>query len=220
MSTEPTMQDDNAPAPSSIQLPAQNNSNSDGSQLPQTPQPQSRLAAVLTAVAKTVSTGLSAIPNQGRPSVVTGLGQGARAEQAAEATENQIKMQDFENSVRLANLHNTDLELQHRTQEQQDAHQRFQDFQNDYDEEHGISHDTVPNDANAVIQHLQAQTATNGTSSVPPGTHLSADGKTVNVPSQDPDTQKGLMQKYNDLAPGVSLHFLGVLSSFRANTWT
>src|SRR5438445_7006802 len=55
-------------------------------QQPTTPaQGGSRLAAIVSAVAKTVSTGLSGIPDKGRPSFVTGLGEGARAEQAAVA---------------------------------------------------------------------------------------------------------------------------------------
>lgn len=168
-------------------------------------QPGNRLAAVLGSIAKTISTGVSGIPAKGRSTFVTGLGQGARAEQGAEATENQIKMQDFENSVRLANLHNQDLELQNRTQEQQDAHQKFQDFQADYDEEHGISHDPFPNDGNAAIQHLQAQTAANGTASVAPGTHLAANGQVINVPSQDPETQTGLLEKYKALQVPLNL---------------
>src|SRR5689334_9676974 len=53
--------------------------------------PQSRLGAILGAVARTVSTGLAGVPDKGRPSFVTGLGQGARAEQAAEATQQAIK---------------------------------------------------------------------------------------------------------------------------------
>ena len=40
----------------------------------------SRLARIVQAVANVASTALSGIPDQGRPSFVTGLGEGARAE--------------------------------------------------------------------------------------------------------------------------------------------
>src|SRR6516225_11853850 len=59
-----------APAPAQPQQPA-------------APAPQpSRLQQILGAVAKVAVTGLQGIPDKGRPSFVTGLGQGARAEQA------------------------------------------------------------------------------------------------------------------------------------------
>jgi hypothetical protein len=62
-------------------------------QVPSQPAPQtqsqpapaqggSRLARIIQAVAGVASTALSGIPDKGRPSFVTGLGEGARAEQA------------------------------------------------------------------------------------------------------------------------------------------
>jgi hypothetical protein len=152
-----------------------------------------------------VSTGLAGVPAGGRPSFLGGLGQGARADQAAQATAQDIKFKDFDSQVRLANLHNQDLELQLRTQEQQDAHQKAQDAQADYDEDHGISYDPHPNNGQAVLDTLQGQTQANGAAAVPSGTHLSADGNTVNVPDNSQETQAGLLQKYKDLQGPLSL---------------
>src|SRR6266513_2374180 len=77
----------------------------------QATQPQSRLQAIISAVAKVGSTGLAGIPERGRPSFVTGLGSGARAEKQVEATQQAIKFRDFDSQVRLAQLHNQDLKL-------------------------------------------------------------------------------------------------------------
>jgi len=89
---------------------------------PAQPKPTSRLQAILGAVAHVASTGLAGIPNQGRPSFVTGLGEGARAEQAAEATQQAIKFKSFEDQVRLSQLHSQDQKLQLDTEAQRDAH--------------------------------------------------------------------------------------------------
>ena len=173
---------------------------------PNTPTPpSSRLGAILSAVARTVSTGLSGIPDKGRPSFVSGLGEGARAENAAQAAQQEIKFRDFDTQVRLANLHNQDQELQLRTQAQQDAHQKQQNDQADWDEAHGISYDPHPNDGAAVMDTLKAQTQANGVATVPAGTHLSADGKTVNVPDPSQETQAGLLAKYRELQGPLSL---------------
>jgi hypothetical protein len=59
---------------------------------------------------------MSGIPDKGRPSFISGLGEGARSEKQAEATAQAIKFQDFDTQVRLANLHHQDQELQLRTQ--------------------------------------------------------------------------------------------------------
>src|SRR5690348_11956078 len=80
------------------------------------PRPASRLSAILSAVANVASTGLAGIPDKGRPSFVTGLGEGARAEQAAQATRQAIKFRDMDTQIRLAELHNQDLKLQNDTQ--------------------------------------------------------------------------------------------------------
>lgn len=161
--------------------------------------------SALGKVASVVSTGLSGVPAGGRPSFMGGLGQGARAQQQAQAAQQEIKFKDFDTQVRLANLHNQDQELQLRTQEQQDAHQKAQDTQADYDEEHGISYDPHPNDGVAVMDTLQGQTQANGAASVPAGTHLSADGKTVNVPDNSQETAQGLLEKYKALQGPLSL---------------
>ena len=166
----------------------------------------SRLGQILSAVAKVATTGLASVPAQGRPSFVNGLTQGARGAQAAEAAQQDIKFKDFDNQLRLANLHNQDLQAQARTQEQNDAHQKFEDFQQDYDEAHGISYDTHPNQGEAVLQTLRGQTAANGAATIAPGTHVSADGESINIPSNDPNTQAGLLGKYKELAgviPGI-----------------
>ena len=72
--------------------------------------------SALGKVAQVVSTGMSGIPDKGRPSFISGLGEGARSEKQAEATAQAIKFQDFDTQVRLANLHHQDQELQLRTQ--------------------------------------------------------------------------------------------------------
>ncbi len=169
------------------------------------PQPTSRLHAILSAVAQVESTALAGIPDKGRESFATGLGEGARAENAAQATQQDIKFKTFDDSVRAANLHNQDLELQMRTQEQQDAHQKAQDFQSDWDEDHGITYDPHPNDGKAVVDTLQGQTAANGSATIPAGTHLSADGNTINIPTNDDNTQAGMLAKYKALQGPLSL---------------
>ncbi len=161
----------------------------------------SRLTAILSAVAKVGSTALQGVPAGNRPSFAGGLGQGARAEQAAQNLQNEIKFKDFDSQVRVANLHAQDLELQNRTQAQQDAHQKMQDDQQDWDEAHGIDHNPIPNTGNAVIDHLTAQTAANGAATVPSGTHLSADGNSINVPTDTQETRAGQLAKYNTFAP-------------------
>jgi len=115
-------------------------------------------------------------------------------------------MKDFENSLRIAALHNQDLELQLRTQ-QQDAHEAMQRQHADWDEAHGrITWNPHPNDAEAVTQTLKAQTAANGSAEIPAGTFLVHDGSTINSPGNDADTQAGLLEKYKQLAgviPGI-----------------
>lgn len=165
----------------------------------------SRLTSILKAVANVASTGLAGIPNKGRATFVNGLGEGARAEQAAQANQQDIKFKTFDDSLRAANLHNQDIELHMRQEEQDDAHQRAQDAQHDWDEAHGIQYDVLPNSGDAVTDHLTAQTTANGAATVPPGTHLSADGKSILIPKQTTDTQAGLLQKYNTFGPALGL---------------
>jgi hypothetical protein len=173
---------------------------------PAAPQPQSRLASILGAVARTATTALASVPEHGRASFLNGASAGARGAQQDIANQQAIKFRDMDSQIRLANLHNQDLELQQRSQAQQDAHQKMQDQQADWNEEHGITTETHPNEGNAVMQSLQGQTAANGAASVVPGTHLSADGQQVNIPGQDADSQAGILQKYRQLAgviPGI-----------------
>src|SRR6266852_2112173 len=98
-------QQDAPPAPS-IQQAAE------GGVATATPAPTgSRLGAIVQAVARVASTALSGIPDRGRPSFVTGLGQGARAEQASQANQQAIKFKTFDDSVRAAQLHAQDAHL-------------------------------------------------------------------------------------------------------------
>src|SRR6266446_1972328 len=61
-----------------------------------TPAPSgSRLGAIVQAVAKVASTALQGVPDRGRPSFVTGLGEGARSAQAVQANQQAIKFRDF-----------------------------------------------------------------------------------------------------------------------------
>jgi hypothetical protein len=161
--------------------------------------PGGRLAAVLGAVAKVTSTAMSGIPAGNRPSFAGGLGQGARAEQAAQANEQAIKFASFQDSVRAANLHNQDLQKQAADDAQQKAQQAAEDFQNEELGKNGGSIDTHPNDGTAVMQTLQGQTAANGAASITPGTHISADGKNINVPSNTPQTLAAQVQNYKSL---------------------
>jgi hypothetical protein len=134
-----------------------------------------------------------------------GLGQGARSEQSAQAAAQDIKFKSFDDQVRAANLHHQDQELQLRTQDQTDAHQKFQDFQHDWNQDHGIDDTTIPNTGDAVLDHLSTQTAGNGAASIPPGTHLSADGKSIQVPTDTQATRDGQLQQYNTFAPVYGL---------------
>ncbi len=179
-------------------------------------QPQSRLSAILSAVAKVGETALSGIPDRGRPSFVTGLGQGARAEQAEQQRQQAIKFKTFDDQVRLAELHNQDLKLQNDTQAQQDAHTEAELHMRSLANDLGVDYDTIANHGPAVMDHLAAQTAATGSASVPPGTHVSADGSNIYVP-KDPDsekTQAGQKQLYGTLAPALGLPSLPASAQF------
>ena len=88
----------------------------------------SRLLSILKAVASVGSTALSGIPDRGRPSFVTGLGEGARAEDAAQKYQQGIKFASFNDQVRIANLHAQDLAKQQADADQQKAQQAAEDF--------------------------------------------------------------------------------------------
>lgn len=182
-----------------------------GGQTPVAPSPQqppSRLGAILGAVAKTVSTGLAGIPNQGRPSFVTGLGEGARSAKQAEATQQAIRFKTTDDQIRMASLHNQDLKMQNDTQEEQDAHQKAELDLRAFANEHGIKYDTIANHGQTVMDHLANQTSTNGAASVPPGTHISADGKTIQIPQQNEASQQGFTDMYKQMAPALQLPVL------------
>ncbi|MGA9305634.1 MAG: hypothetical protein WBW31_09560 [Candidatus Sulfotelmatobacter sp.] len=166
----------------------------------------SRLGAILTAVAKVVTPALAGIPNQGRPSFATGLGGGARAAQAANAVQQDIKFKTFQDQVAAANLHHQDQELQLRTQEQQDAHQKFEDEQHEFYRNQGIDDpwDSVPNSGPAVIDRLKAQTAAGG-ATAPPGTHLSADGSSIFMPKDTPEMRAAQLNEYQQFRQAYAL---------------
>jgi hypothetical protein len=159
----------------------------------------------MSAVANVASTALSGVPDRGRPSFVTGLGEGARAEQQAQATQQAIKFRTFDDQVRLAQLHNQDLKMQQDTQAQTDAHIKADLNNRALANSLGIDYDTLPSHGPTVIDHLTAQTAANGAASVPPGTHLSGDGETINIPKDTQATRDGQKQMYNMLGPSLGL---------------
>lgn len=179
-------------------------------------QPTSRLGAILGAVAKTVQTGLAGIPDKGRPSFVSGLGEGARSEQAAQATQNAIKFKTFDDQVRMAELHHQDQKMQLDTQAQQDAHTKAELDNRAFANENGIDYDTIANHGPSIMDHLTAQTAANGAASVPPGTHVSADGDNIYMPKNpdSPQTRDGQKSMYSALAPALGLPSLPQGASF------
>ncbi|HEX3642349.1 MAG TPA: hypothetical protein VHV10_13745 [Ktedonobacteraceae bacterium] len=196
------------------QAPVQANTNQsqlgapDGSndlQESQAAQPTSRLQAIIQAVAKVGSTALSGIPDRGRPSFVTGLGEGARAEQNAVAQQQAIKFKTFDDQVRMAQLHNQDLKMQQDTEAQRDAHTKADLENRSLANNLGIKYDTIASDGKTVMDHLTSQTAATGSASVPPGTHLSGDGESINIPTNDQATQDGQKQMYSMLAPALGL---------------
>ncbi len=168
-------------------------------------QPTSRLAAILSAVAKVASTGLQGVPDRGRPSFTTGLGEGARSEQANINNQQAIKFKTFDDQVRLAQLHNQDLKMQQDTQAQQDAHIKAELDNRNLASQYGIDYDTLPSHGPTVMDHLTGQTAASGAASVPPGTHLSGDGETINIPKDTQATRDGQKQMYSNLAPALGL---------------
>lgn len=172
-------------------------------------QPTSRLQQVLSAISKVgavVSTGLAGISPGNRPNFISGLGEGARAEQADQANQQQIKFQYFQDQVRLANLHAQDQAKQAATDEQTKAQQAAEDFQREaYESKDGV-YNTHPNNGTAVLQTLQADTQANGAASITPGTHVSANGKDILIPSNDPPSlaaQVGNYKALEGIIPGL-----------------
>jgi hypothetical protein len=169
------------------------------------PKPTSRLQAIITAVAKVGSTALAGVPDRGRPSFVTGLGEGARAQQQAVANQQAVKFRDLDSQIRLTQLHNQDLKMQQDTQSQRDAHIKAELDNRSLANSLGVKYDTLASDGNAVMDHLTSQTTANGSASVPAGTHLSGDGESINIPQNDQATQDGQKQMYSMLAPALGL---------------
>jgi hypothetical protein len=162
------------------------------------PQP-SRLLSILQAVAHVGSVAASGLPSQGRPGFVSGLGQGARAEQADQANQQAIKFANFQDQVRIANLHAQDLAKQQADANTQKAQQAAEDFQREAFETAGGNYDTHPNNGTAVAQTLQAQTQANGAASIAPGTHISSNGTDILIPSDKPETLAAQVQNYKSL---------------------
>ena len=93
------------------------------------------------------------------------------------------------------------------TQAQQDAHTAAEINARAIANDHGLNYDTIANHGPAVMDHLSAQTAATGAASVPPGTHISADGQNIYMP-KDPDSQKtkdAQKSLYSSLAPALGL---------------
>jgi len=170
-----------------------------------TPPARPAWQTALGKVASTVDTGLAGIPAGGRPSFLGGLGQGARAEKQDIANQQAIKFKTFDDQVRMAELHNQDLKMQNDTEQQQDAHSKAELDMRAFANEHGINYDTISNHGPSVMDHLAAQTKANGAASVPPGAHVSADGKSIYLPQQNQQTQDGQKTMYSALAPALGL---------------
>ena len=166
----------------------------------------SRLGAILGAVAKTVDTGLSGIPQGRRPDFTSGLGSGARAEQQQQAVDQSIKFKSFDDQVRMAQLHNQDLHQQNETEEEQDKHKEADLNMRVMANNNGVSLAPIAaNTSSGVMGHLTTQTTANGSSSVPLGASINSDGKTVDAPPQNAQTQKGFTDMYKRMAPALGL---------------
>lgn len=160
----------------------------------------------LGAVLSTIGAGVAGAANQkGRPSFAGGMAGGAENELKQIAQNRQFKFQSAEDAARAATLTMQDKELQLRTQEQQDAHAKALRDQYDWEDDHGIEHTTIPNSGQAANDHLVAQTQANGGASVPAGTHLSADGKSILIPVDSPETKQGMLDDYKQVGPALGL---------------
>ncbi len=184
---------------------------------PQAPaQPQSRLGAILGAVASTLGAGIAGGATQEgrRGGFAAGMAGGAGQELNQQARQQDIKFKTFDDQVRLAELHNQDLQQQGRTQERKDAHIKADIDNRAMANSLGIDYNTIANDGDTVMDHLKAQTAANGGASVTPGTHIAADGKTINIPQDTQQTRDGQKAMYSALAPALGLPQLPQWSDF------
>jgi hypothetical protein len=118
-----------------------------------------------------------------------------------------IKFKTFDDQNRAAQLHNQDLEMQSRVQEQQDKHEDHMQTMQDHADANdwGVQYDTIANHGDAVMDHLRTQTLANGAAAVPPGTHISADGETIKIPQQTPDNDAAMLKEYNALGSVFNL---------------
>lgn len=182
---------------------------SQSAQQPTQPAPASggsRLARIVSAVANVADTALAGIPESRRPSFVTGLGEGARAEQAAQATQQAIKFKSFDDQLRAAQIHAQDAHLQAITQNEKDAHEDHMNNLHANDPDWGIQYDTIANNSDAVTDYLKTHTAANGSVSVPPGTHISPDGDSILIPKDTPETANGQLKQYRDLKDALGIN--------------
>jgi hypothetical protein len=156
-------------------------------------------------VARTVSTGLSGVPAGGRPSFLGGLGQGARAEQQAQATQQSIKFKTFQDQVQAAQLHNEDLRMQYATDDHQDAVQDRADAEaKRMTGTTGMTYTEVPNTAANVKTYMDADQQQNGGASVPSGVIFGP--HTLYIPNKgSADQAKADTTNYNSLAPAYGL---------------
>ena len=162
----------------------------------------SRLMSTLAAI---VSTGLSGIPDKGRPSFVTGLGSGARAAQAAQANQQAIKFRNYDDSVRAAQLAVEEKHAQNADEEHQAHMTEFAQSQADrMTANTGMTYTYVRNDddGSAVLNHLQTGMANSpdGKVSVPPGTIPAPDGWLVPNKGSDEVAQANT-KDFNSRAP-------------------
>ena len=105
----------------------------------------------------------------------------------------------------MAQLTAQDKKLALDTQAQQDAHVKADLDNRALANSLGIVYDTLPSHGPTVLDHLAAKTAAEGAASVPPGTHLSGDGETINIPQNTQATQDGQRQMYQTLGPALGL---------------
>lgn len=197
-----------APATSRLQAVLQAVSSVDTSQpSPKdvNPQPSTLSRAVSTGLSA-VGAGIAGAANQkGRASFAGGMTGGANAELQQQAMDQDVKFKSMDDQIRLAELHNQDIKLQNDTQAQTDAHIKAELDNRSLANDLGIDFDTIANHGGAVMDHLAAQTAANGSATVPPGTHVSADGDTIYIPTDTQKTRDGQMAMYTKLAPALGL---------------
>ncbi|HEX3740042.1 MAG TPA: hypothetical protein VHV29_09985 [Terriglobales bacterium] len=160
------------------------------------PTGQSRLHSILSAVAVAAGNGLAASAGQrGRQSFGSGLAAGAQKQL-------DYQFQSASDAYRAAQLTRQDKEYQLHSQEIQNATQKAHDDHMDWLEAHGYDSEDIANDSQSVLNRMSLQSA-NGGITVPAGTAINPDGKTINVPSDTPATHQAQLQDYNTFAPAL-----------------